>query len=293
MAPKWFKVLAAVVGALAAVYALTWIPRSERPRSFFVPGDPVKLRMESASSKVTLEKKGGVWRVTDPVDWRADEEAVLRVISGLKGLILESEVTRRPESYAQYDLADGKEVRLTVWGKGGKAPVEIFLGKDAGFTDRAYVRVGKDPAVYFAAGMSREAADLPAVRWRDRSLIGRTDIVRVRRTEGKRSFLLERSSSSWTVDGKPTDPARAASFVSSLQALTADDLVDPPVDLKTYGLDKSSASFELSFSSGTPVTLFFGKGDPRPIRKEGVETLFLVPANRLDALEKDVPPAEK
>ncbi len=293
MVPKWFKILAAVVGTLAAVYALTLIPRSGRPRTFSVPADPVKLRVESPSSKSTLEKKGGVWRVTDPVDWPADEGSVLRVLSGLKGLILESEITRRPESYAQYELVEGKETHLSVWEKGEKSPVELFLGKNAGFTDRAYVRVGKDPAVYIAAGMSREAADFPAVRWRDRSVMDRTDIVRVRRTEGEGSVHLEKSSSSWTVDGKPS--AWASSCVSTIRSLTADDFVDPPAaaDLAKYGLDKPAVSFEISFSSGTPVTLSLGIGDPRPIRKEGVETLFLVPANRLEPLEKVVPPAGK
>jgi hypothetical protein len=286
--PKWMKVLAAAVGALLVLYGLAWIPWGGSAARPIVPSDPVKIRLEAPHSSVTLEKTGEAWRLTAPVAGPADEESVRRLTAGFKALLLESEATRRPESYVQYELAEGKSVKASIWAEGQSEPLVLTLGKNAGFSGRAYLRVGTGPAVYLATGLSRDAADLPLVRWRDRRIIDRRDIERVRVTRGKESFTLQRSSDGWTLSGAPADTGKAISFVSAVRTLAADDLVDPPAsgDLKKYGLDAPSASFEVSFSSGTPARFFVGQGDPRPVRKEGVETLYLVPAYRADELDK-------
>jgi len=286
--PKWMKVLAGIVAGLAALYGLTLIPWSGgtaakvRP-----PADPVKLLVDSPRGRVTLEKNGEAWRLTEPVPWPADEEAVQKLTVGLKNLVLESVVSRRLETRDRYELDDAKAVRLTAWGK-ESIPFTISLGKNAGYSNRAYVLFGKEPAVYLASGLSRDEADLPPARWRDRRVFARTDIVRLRVTRGQDVFTLEKSSTAWTVNSAPADLAKADAFVSDLRTLAADDLVDPPGsdDLKKYGLDVPSAEWEVSFSTGAPVSLAFGTGDPRPLRRDGEKTIFLIPAYRAATLDK-------
>lgn len=284
--PKWMKVLLSGAGALAAVYALTFIPRSGRPRLPAAPDNPVKLRVEGPRSRVTLEKKGGDWRVIDPVDWPADRGAVTRLLDGLGSLAPEAEVTARAESHSQYEL-DERAVRVQAWAEGASEPFEVRLGKTAGFTDRAYARFA-GPPVYLVAGLSREAVDLSSSSWRDRNLLADAEILSVEAARGGRRFTVAKSSEGWTVDGRPADPAKAADFLSVFRNLSADVLVDRPgaADLKDYGLDKPEATFTVSFSAGAPVVLSFGRGDPRPVKKGGEDTLFLVPAYRASFLDK-------
>jgi hypothetical protein len=282
------KVLAGIVAGLAVLYGLILIPwTGGNAVKIRPPADPTKLLVEGPRGRVALEKNGEAWRLTEPVPWPADEEAVQRLTAGLRNLVLESEVSRRPETLDRYELDDAKAVRLTAWGKEA-SPFTISLGKNAGFTDRAYVLFGKEPAVYLASGLSRDEADLPPARWRDRRVFDRTDIVRLRVTRGPDVLTLEKSSAGWTVNGASADLAKSDAFVSDLRTLAADDLVDPPGsdDLKKYGLDAPSAEWEVSFSTGAPVSLAFGTGDPRPVRRDGEKTLFLVPGYRAVALDK-------
>lgn len=286
--PKWMKALAGAVLGLAVLYGLTLIPWTGgglvkvRP-----PENPTKLLVESARGRVTMEKFGASWRLSGPTAWPADKESVRKLTAGLRGLVLESEVTRRPETLDRYELDDAKSVRVTAWGQ-EPTPFVISLGKNAGWTDRVYALPGKGPAVYLASGLSRDDVDLPPARWRDRRVLNRLDIAGVRVSRGQGVFILTKSSTGWTVDGAPADRGKADAFASDLRTLVAEDLVDPPEsdDAKKYGLDAPSAVFEISFSSGAPVSLSFGTGDPRPLRRDNEKTLFLIPGYRAVTLDK-------
>lgn len=287
--PRWMKGLAAALVSLAVLYGFVRMAGSGRPAAAVASSlDPVRLRLETAQVKVTLEKRGDRWNVMEPLSWPADEEAVRRLAGGLQGLALENEVTRRTESFGQYDLDDAKGARVQAWAAGAKEPFEVVLGKGAGFTGKVYVRYGKEAVVYLASGLSREAVDQPLSRWRDRRVLDDREVSRVRGTRGKTSFTLERSSAGWTVDGRPADDGKAQAFLSALRLLEADDFVDPPAtDPKKYGLEAPPASFEVWVSSGAPVVFSLGKNeDPRPLRKEGAGSFFLVPSYRVSDIDK-------
>lgn len=295
--PSWLKKTSAAAAALAFLYGLTLVPwgrGSKAPAG--LPRNPVKISIEGGAP-VTLESKDGVWRVTAPVEGAVDDEAVRGLLSGLKSLAFESVVTERADSHAQYELEEGKAVRLRIWDAGASSPFDLFLGKNAGFTGRAYARAGAAPAVHLAAGLSREAVDLPLARWRDRRVFSRADIVRVEVTRGKSTYALAKSSDGWTVDGAAADEEKSAAFISALRILSADDLAGPPAgDLKLFGLDKPASAFTVHFSSGAPVSLVCGTGDPRPIRKDGTDVVYWVPAYRftpLDLSREDLLPAAR
>jgi len=52
------------------------------------------------------------------------------------------------------------------------------------------------------------------------------------------------------------------------RALSADELVDSPKDFKPQ------AHFTVGFSSGSAVSFSIGKGDPRPVKKDGVDAVY-------------------
>lgn len=298
--PKWLKSLGLAVAALAVAYGLTCIPWGSRGSKTpaGLPADPVKLQIETPVAGVTLERKEGLWRVAAPVIDAADEGTVQRVLTGLKRLALESPVTDAAETHGQYLLAEGQALRLSVWDAGAPAPFVVLLGKPAGLTGRTYVRLGDGPRVYLASGLLREEMNMPLARWRDRRVLPRADVVRVEVRRGKDRFTIDKSSVGWTVDGAIPDEARADAFISSLRVMSADDIVDPPaaLDLKLRGMDKPAASFTVHFSSGAPVSLDLGSGDPRAVRREGSPVLYLVPAGALASLDvsrKDLLPPAK
>jgi hypothetical protein len=284
--------MAAVLGGLTLLYGLSRMNWSGKPSFQAGPAAPVKIRVEGPSSKVSLERKGDAWRVTDPLDWPADQAVADRLVAGLAMLESEGEVTRRAESFAQYDLDEGKAVRIKAWADPGKDPYEIVLGKSGPSPDRVYARLGKGAAVHLVGGLSRSAADLPVSRWRDRRIWDGREIVRVRATRGKGSFVLEKSSAAWTADGQPADEEKVQAFLSAVRLMEADDFADPGMakEPKAYGLEKPSLVLEVSAPGGPVVTISVGKAeaDPRAVRKGGVETLFLVPAYRFSALDKAV-----
>ncbi|MFM2132496.1 MAG: hypothetical protein RL646_1699 [Verrucomicrobiota bacterium] len=72
-----------------AAFALVWRATSEHraPTAELVqlfPSDPEKLIVTDGAERLTLERRAGLWRVTDPFDWQANVWAVQRLIDELR-----------------------------------------------------------------------------------------------------------------------------------------------------------------------------------------------------------------
>jgi hypothetical protein len=294
--PGWLKSLLGLLGLLAVLYTLTLIPWGNRKKSpAGVPSDPAKIRVEAPQASLTLEKSGAFWRLTEPVQGPADEDAVRELTEALKDLQLHETVTSRPDSHGQYEL-DARAAKVQLWAAGAKDPWTMAVGKTAGRTDWSYVRLGEKPEVRLASGLRREAVDRRLAGWRQRRLIlvpAGEDIHRVSVVRGKTRFVLEKSSDAWTVNGKPADGVRAAEFVSALRTLEAEDLSDPssPAEAaKTHGFTAASTAFDVSISSAAPVAFTVGKKDSQgrfPLHKEGDPVVYLIAEYRWSPLEKE------
>ncbi len=275
--PKWMKPLAIAVSVLAMVYLLSLVPRpSTKPKSPPVPNDIQRFSLVSQGLTITIENKNGVWRVTSPIDVPANEGVVVHFLASLRSFAFEEVMSRRPESFELFQVDDAAGVRLSVWGTGAKDPLEWIIGKDAPLGGHGYARLGNGKEVYLTSGLSRNEVEVGLKMWREGRLLPLAPDTPIRSIQVRRAMgnlILEKSSDTWTVNGKKANGEKVEGLVSSLRYVSADDFVDPPQSLGLIASHLSPPAAEITVlaGEGTSHILRFGipeKGDtPRVLAR--------------------------
>lgn len=287
------RALLGVLAALLAVFVVMRIPRPTSKKDLpSFPESPVKLEIAGPGSRVLLEKQGDSWRVKEPVDFPADEEAVKAFAASLRSLAFGEALTQRPESHAQYQVDEAGAAAVRAWAAGGQEPVALLFGKGAPDFTHVYVRAPGKNEVYLAQGVRRYELEKPVRDWRDRRIASwQADdaVVRLNVEKGRAAYVLQKDSDTWTVEGRAADNDKADRLLSELRALSAEDFIDPPAssDLKAYGLNAPSLRVIVETASGKRIELRFGKKNPDqdryPLQRDQEPVLFWVPAYAWDA----------
>jgi len=254
------------LSSTAAILLLAWVvylyrlvPHEKAP--FTKAVDQVEqITLSQADRVLTLRRESGQWKVglAGAPSYAADAELVRPLLSSLKGLQVEEEITDRADRAADYDITaeTGIQVRLLDARQSNLA--EGIFGKQAPDISHIYFRYVDKPNVYLARGMIR--GDLGRVElnfWRSRQLIDipETKIQNIV-IEGKgfKTELVRVSTDVWTLNGKSIDLVPVNSLVGTLAHLRVDDFIDPAADPKltydslTYarvGIKGEGASAEL------------------------------------------------
>jgi hypothetical protein len=224
--------------------------------------------VESPKGKVALALDGGAWRITAPVELRADESAANALLGRARDLKAQEFVAEAPDRLAAYGL-DRPQVRLTVWEKEAKEPKVLLLGPVPG-KDGAYATVaGAGPAPVVTvegkalADLARSVQDL-----RDRSLFGvfdTQDVTGVRIQRGDQTLSLERrGEDDWRLAGPKSGKARSGrvtDVVWTLRNLKWRELVaEQGWDGARYGLAPPATTITLTGKEGkTIAALALGK----------------------------------
>jgi hypothetical protein len=296
------RTLSIVLSVLAATYFLSLVPRpSVKPSAPTFPKEIQRLSLRSPGLSVTLENVDDQWRITAPLDVPANEGVVVNFLASLRNLTLEEVLSRRSESHALFQTDELSGVHVALWAPDAKEPLTWVIGKDSPSGGHVYVRTGNSNDVHLAAGISRSQAEAGLKMWREpRVLPLAADAVihsvRVRGAKG--TFLVERSSPSWTINGKPADGEKIDRWTTSLRFLTAEEFVDPPESLGplSTGLDSPETEITLTLESGMSHVLRFGKPEKNEtawvlLRRDTDPHLMWVfsrPIDWLTATEKDL-----
>lgn len=132
-----------------AAFALVWratsshrAPAVERQQLF--PAEPARLSVTDGAQRLTVERRGGLWRVTEPFEWQANVWAVQRLIDELRFITADggfAAAETGPQGLAAYGLDRPRwtlrvtaESGLTVEAKAGLQPAtrNLFLLSDDG-----------------------------------------------------------------------------------------------------------------------------------------------------------------
>jgi Domain of unknown function (DUF4340) len=143
------------------------------------------ITIQNGDDRIELRRQDGKWRLTAPVKDQADGAVVDNLISDVQnwrkdGKISAKEVTADKGRMNEFGLVQPK-LRLRLIGPNG--PPEIFLGKDAAFERKMYVRFADSKDVYIAAQTVRTDIAKKPDDFRDRRL---TDLTTAQATPGAR-----------------------------------------------------------------------------------------------------------
>ena len=211
------------------------------------------ITIQNGDDRIELRRQDGKWRLTAPVKDQADGAVVDNLISDVEnwrkdGKISAEEITADKGRMNEFGLVQPK-LRLRLIGPNG--PPEIFLGKDAAFEGKMYVRFADSKDVYIAAQTVRTDIAKKPDDFRDRRLTDLT-IAQATRAVLKSAageIELAKRSEHWEIV-KPLrargDDQKIGDLLAQVTNTRVQEFVaDDRGDLHAYGLSEPRGSITI------------------------------------------------
>ncbi|MDP9175350.1 MAG: DUF4340 domain-containing protein [Planctomycetota bacterium] len=208
---------------------------------------------DATGKRTSVEKTGGQWRMTDPVDAPAVDYSVRDLI----GQVTEIRSHGQPSTDPGADSGLDKPTYVIELGSDDGKATRVVLGNKTGVGDMMYARLGDGDINLVDANIDK-ALKTAADDVRDKHLltIKDADVKQFRVTSGDKTLAGARIGGKWRIlepVALPGDEASISSMISSLTSLTATEYVksDSP-DLALAQFNRPTARVWLS--SDAPTT---------------------------------------
>ena len=209
------------------------------------------LRLEKEGKLVAaLAKDDKGWKLTAPLQAKADDSAADGVVAALAGLKQKKDLGDEKDAKA-YGL-DAPRLQVSVKLDDGKEQ-GLAVGVDNSFDNTSYVRRLGDPVIRIVEGGARNGFDKPVFELRNKKVAHLDDNAEVKRIEVsaiKAPYLLEKDGTAWKLGGGLADSAAAERVGAAVKQLRATAIADEKGQLAQYGLDKPKAVVKLSIGAG-------------------------------------------
>lgn len=195
-------------------------------------------KKEGADDENAMPTSTSDWRLTSPLQARADRSAVEGLLSSVLGL--EKARTLEKVDRKEYGL-EPPAALVTVVTADGKRTLEV--GRELPGTDQRAVAVAGEPAVHAVSGSFWSDLTKAPGDWRSRELFAgtRDDVERVSlQSGGNRIVLARRGDEPWLEApiADRADRERFDELVDALTSLNATEFVDhPPAPAAQLGLE--------------------------------------------------------
>jgi len=232
------------------------------------PGDEKATDEEKKKpSRVVLEKKGEQWRLTAPVDAKANESNVKSLLSGLEKLAVKELIAAGTDAYDKLGVSDQKALHAILYKKGEKLG-DFWFGETAG--RGTMTRITGHDGVYGVDGYSSFTFKRDVRGWRDREIFKFEDdkVKSIDLVNENGSFAFAKVDGKWTAKHKgPKAPAakelerfdvkKVEDLIRAFKALNADDFGDGklPADV---GLEAPIATLTITLEDGAQRVIKLG-----------------------------------
>jgi len=233
----------------------------------------------------TIVKQGADWKLSAPIDARADFGAIEGVVGRLNSTPMKSIAAD------EADAAKLKEYGLdkpaaTVRVSSGSSKAELAIGKSAG-DGVVYARDLSRPLVFTVESALWDELKKPADDFRVKDLFDARSFntTKVEITRGGQMLTFEKDKDAWkqvTPAARPADAAKVEALLSALTGARASGFADKPP-----ALDAPDATVSLTFDENKHEKVTFGrKGADTFARREGDASVAKIDAATLDAITK-------
>jgi hypothetical protein len=290
--------LAGVIGAKVALRP-AGDRAGDRPRPLpaLKAADLDGLDVTNAKLTTSLKKTGETWAVTSPVNYPADASAVKTALEKIEQLAFDGVVTDKPEKHDDYEVSEGKGVRI-VAKKGGAVLADFWIGKIAG--GMTMLRVNGKNDVWRAVGSLKFVFGKETKNWRDHEVMTfkRDEVEKVELDTPAGKVVCKRDAGEqgkpdkWTILESPTkidkpDDSVPAGIMSTMMSLRAFDFADG-VKPEDSGLDKPAATATAYLKGGAAKKILVGKqkGDQFHVKLPDRDQVFLISKYSIERLVK-------
>jgi hypothetical protein len=246
-----------------------------------------RMEIETPERTLKVAKQGAEWRITSPVEARADFGAVEGIIGRLNTTPMKS-VAADAANLAEYGLdKPAATVRVTS----GSAQAGLAIGKSAG-DGVVYAKDLSRPLVFTVESALFDELKKPAADFRVKDLFdGRsfnTTRVEVVRAGQTMTFERAKGQDGWkqiTPAPKPADAAKVDAVLTALASARATSFVD---SIAGTGLESPELTVALAYEDGQKheKVAFSRKGADVYARREGDAAAAKIDATALDGIVK-------
>lgn len=246
---------------------------------------------------ITLERGENGWRMSEPVEDRADEKEIIALLGNVIRAKTERTLDASGDSLADFGLQN-PPIIFTVHLKEKETPFILEVGNTtpAGFS--VYARRKGEEKILLAPDTVKTSLEKDAFAFRSKVLLSfaqeavkavslRTDSLHVR--------LERQEKGKWRIT-EPVEVAADSGKVSDLlRSLTQDQIQgfpDKPASLKMVGLDPPRGEIRLTLDGGTEATLLLGEREKKEkgvyARRSGEEQVLVLKETFLEEIPKQV-----
>jgi hypothetical protein len=244
------------------------------------------VTLKDPKRTISVAKQGADWRMTAPVEARADFSAVEGLVGRINTAQMKAITATDAADLKQYGL---DEPQATITMAAGSASASLAIGKSAG-EGVVYAKDASRPLVFTIDSAVADDMKKPADDFRQKDLFDarsfnttRLEIVRNGQT---RAF--EKSGDKWkqvAPSAKDLDATKVDALMTALTNTRATSFVD---DTKNTGLDKPELSVTIKYDDGqkTEHVTFGRHGSDAFAQREGDKGAAKIDAASLDAIVK-------
>lgn len=255
MSVRTTVILAILVAILGGYYL--WSERQPKPdtgspRLFpFDKSAVQEVTITRDATTLALKRDGDGWRMTQPVEARADRGPVASLVSSLTLARIERMVEEKATNLADFGL-DPPTVRIGLKVKDKAEPVILLLGKNTPTGSWAYAKQGDSPAVLILSATLKDDLQKTPTDFRDKTILAfdptKTTRVELRSKDG--TIVAAKAGEEWRLE-QPIQ-TRADSFaierlLSVVRDLKAKEFVaEGTRDIAKYGLSRPDIRVTIS-----------------------------------------------
>ncbi len=189
-------------------------------------GKITKIEVEKDKQYIRFEKIRDRWKIIDPINTYADDEAMYNLLTGLAKFKLVGLVSQNPQKQAMYEVdTKGTSVTITT---DTPTPTTLIVGKVGSTSGQAYVRPVSSGSVYAATGLVPALVNKDLNQWRQRTVIRmepRMMKMITVRSGGERA-VFRRDDKKWVSNGAVVPARIMKPAVDQLSLLRAVGFVD-------------------------------------------------------------------
>ena len=231
----------------------------------FALDDINSIRIEDGKNVMEFQKSGMDWLVKKPLELKADTEE----ISGFLSAIQSARATGFADSGLTLMSAGLSPVttKITLHDAKANSDKMLSLGKSAE-TDKYYARDESRAAIMIINKDVPAKARRPLIDWRDRSIAhfdqGSIDELEI--VHGTEKISIRKQGSDWKLaDGRKAQEDKISSLLLAMEFGRAQEIIDSPGSLSTYGLDKPRMEVTLRQAGKDVIGMKFGGPTRNPV----------------------------
>ncbi len=128
------------------------------------------IKIQNEHGDLVMKRVGMNWKITEPIEWKANSSYIKTLLEKMADLKLESEITSNQDKYVLYEL-DGAVAKYVEIGEEGGVIDKFYCGKASDNYRHTYVRPADSDEVWLVSGSPRSSFTREPSMWRDKGII--------------------------------------------------------------------------------------------------------------------------